>query len=135
MDWSSTWTSCRPIVTGACRLPHFSAPWVDSACADYPGYLVLGAAPDPWLPPSSRSLRLFPWGRILLFFEMYLILSSLGKCTESRWGRMRWSKHFCTSLLCKNRVFIDIKDEACNRLNIEKSDCKACVTHNPQDTK
>ena len=34
-------------------------PWADSACADCPGFLHLGAV-LPRLPPSSRSLRLFP---------------------------------------------------------------------------
>ena len=40
--------------------------WADSACADCPGFFVLGAAPAQAPPPSSQSLRLFPWASILL---------------------------------------------------------------------
>ena len=44
-------------------------PWVDSAYADCPGFLVLAAALLllSRLPPSSRSLRLFPWASIFCF--------------------------------------------------------------------
>ena len=40
-------------------------PWVAPACADCPGFLVLGSAPAP-ASAWSRILRLFPWASILL---------------------------------------------------------------------
>ena len=40
-------------------------PWVDSACADCPGFLLPGAAPAP-PSPFVLGLRLFPWASILL---------------------------------------------------------------------
>ena len=51
-----------------------NTPWVAPACADCPGFLVLGSAP-PWLPPWSRSLRLFPWASIFP-------LQALGHCLD-----------------------------------------------------
>ena len=41
-------------------------PWVAPACADCPGFLVLGSAPAP-ASTWSRILRLYPWASSLLY--------------------------------------------------------------------
>ena len=51
-------------------------PWVDSACADCPGFLVRGAADAP-PPPSSRSISLCPWASILLHGPLNICLDLL----------------------------------------------------------
>ena len=51
-------------------------PWVDSACADclvFSSWVLL----LPRLPPSSRSLRLFPWASLLLHGPLDICLDLL----------------------------------------------------------
>ena len=53
-----------------------NTPWVASACADCPGFLVLGAAPDP-ASTWSLSLRLFTCASILLYGPLDICLDLL----------------------------------------------------------
>ena len=72
-------------------------PWVDSACADCPGFWGLGCCPPPRLPPPSRSLRLCPWASILLHGSLDILLGSAAQPPHHRMQKTGRTAHVFTA--------------------------------------
>ena len=96
-------------------------PWVDSACADCPGFLLLGAAPAPVSAFVSEP-QISPWASTLLHGLLNICLDVVPRSSPTTGAKTGRTAHVFTAQGGTRRNILSFKHLR-NRCSVDVSVC------------